>query len=189
MLGERRANQAQLALVLIGISAMSSLALFLYPLLGHMLDLSDRQAGFMIGASIHDVAQALGAGYAFSPEAGETAAIVKLTRVALLAPALAAVAWFFPRDGAKGAGAGIPWFVVGFFLMAGVNSTGFVPAVVTDGAAIGASALLAWAVTATGMRSPMNTLLGHGMRPFAVILASTLVALLLSLGAAFLLGK
>jgi hypothetical protein len=53
--------------------------------------LSDQQAGFLIGASIHDVAQAIGGGYAFSDAAGSQATIVKLTRVALLAPVVALV--------------------------------------------------------------------------------------------------
>src|SRR4051812_1564327 len=78
VLGERRINQAQLTLVLVGISAMSALAMIAYPILCHLLGYDDRQAGFVLGAAIHDVAQSLGAGYAFSPGAGENAAIVKL---------------------------------------------------------------------------------------------------------------
>ena len=89
VLGEKRASQAQLTLVLVAVSAASAVAMSLYPALAHMLDLTDRQAGFLMGASIHDVAQALGAGYSYSPEAGANATVVKLTRVALLAPALA----------------------------------------------------------------------------------------------------
>ena len=104
MLGERRASQAQLTLVLVGISAMSAAAMVLYPLAAHALALSDLRAGFLLGASIHDVAQALGAGYSYSDAAGQIAAIVKLTRVALLAPVLAIVALFLP--GERGAASG-----------------------------------------------------------------------------------
>jgi len=186
LLGERRISQAQLALVLVGVSAMSSFAMFLYPIIAHQAGLGDTAAGFMIGASIHDVAQALGAGYSFSDHAGETAAIVKLTRVAMLAPVLAVVAMFFPRDKAGGAGiAALPWFVVGFFALAAVNSLIAVPASVGHAAQTGASALLACAVTATGIRSPMDSLLRTGVRPLLVILASTLVALMLSAMGAF----
>jgi uncharacterized membrane protein YadS len=76
VLGEKRASQAQLTLVLVAVSAASALAMSLYPALAHMLQLTDRQAGFLMGASIHDVAQALGAGYSYSPEAGATATVV-----------------------------------------------------------------------------------------------------------------
>ncbi len=186
-LGERRVSQAQLALVLVGISAMSSAAMFVYPLLAHQLGFNDNQAGFMLGAAIHDVAQALGAGYSFSDPAGEVAAIVKLTRVALLAPVLAAVAFFFTSEGGKsGRVPVLPWFVIGFFALAGINSIGFIPVPVSHAAQTTATALLACAVAATGIRAPMSALLDSGPRPLLIILISTLVALILSVLAAWL---
>ncbi|WP_375394600.1 YeiH family protein [uncultured Sphingomonas sp.] len=183
-LGERRASQAQLTLVLVGISAMSATAMVLYPLVAHAFGLSDLKAGFLLGASIHDVAQALGAGYSYSKNAGEIAAIVKLTRVALLAPALAVVALFLPRGSGDAKGPGIPWFVVGFFVLAGINSFGIIPAIVASGAERAATGLLAAAVTATAVRSPLSQLLEAGPRPLLVILASTLIAFALALLAA-----
>jgi uncharacterized integral membrane protein (TIGR00698 family) len=188
LLGERKVGQAELALTLVGISALSALAMFLYPIIAHHLGLDDMQAGFMLGAAIHDVAQSLGAGYSFSPGAGQTAAIVKLTRVALLAPAMAVVAWFFRAEGTGAQKTSpLPWFVIGFFALAGLNSTGIVPAVASDWAQRLATGMLACAVTATGMRSPMQSLLGQGARPLLVIGVATLVALALSVGAALVL--
>ena len=185
-LGEKRVGQAQLTLVLVGISAMSAAAMVLYPLLAHALGYTDLQAGFLLGASIHDVAQALGAGYAFSAGAGQIAAIVKLTRVALLAPVLAVVAATLPR-GERGAGVGVPWFVVGFFALAAVNSTGVIPPVVAGTAERVAAALLAAAVTATAIRSPLAQLLETGARPLLAIAGATLTALALAALAAGLL--
>ncbi len=116
-------SQAQLTLVLVTVSAASAVAMSLYPALAHMLHLTDRQAGFLMGASIHDVAQSLGAGYSYSQEAGQTATVVKLTRVALLAPALALVALAYPKDGEKrGARIGVPWFVLGFLALTALHS-------------------------------------------------------------------
>ncbi|MFD1951704.1 YeiH family protein [Sphingomonas arantia] len=185
-LGERRVNQAQLTLVLVGISAASATAMFFYPLIAHQIGLSDRQAGLMLGASIHDVAQAIGAGYSFSDEAGAVATIVKLTRVALLAPVLALIAACFPgADGTK-ARLSVPWFVTGFFVVAALNSVLPVPATVGRSAQVVATAFLACAVAATGIRAPMNALLGTGAKPILVIVAASLVALLLSLAAALL---
>jgi len=186
-LGERRINQAQLTLVLVGISAMSAGAMVLYPIFAHWMMLSDLKAGFMLGASIHDVAQTLGAGYAYSEGAGQIAAIVKLTRVALLAPVLAIVALFLPRDGHRAKGPGVPWFVIGFFVFAGINSLGVVPAIVASGAEKAAGAMLACAVTATAIRSPMRQLLETGPKPLLVIASATLVALALSVIAALVL--
>lgn len=183
-LGERRASQAQLTLVLVGISAMSAAAMVIYPCVAHALGMSDLRAGFTLGAAIHDVAQALGAGYSYSKDAGDIAAIVKLTRVALLAPVLAAVAMFLPRDGGRARAGGVHWFVVGFFLLAGINSLGIIPGKLQHGAEMVAAGLLAAAVTATAIRSPLAQLMEAGARPLVVILMATLVAFGLALTAA-----
>ncbi len=186
-LGERRINQAQLALVLVGISAASAAAMVFYPLLAHKFAFSNEQAGMMLGASIHDVAQAIGAGYAFSPTAGQIATIVKLTRVALLAPTLTLLAVFFPASDGRKTRLTIPWFVTGFFIVATVNSVVPVPSMIGHMAETTATICLACAVAATGIRAPMNALLGTGTRPLVVIVAASLLSLILSLGAAILL--
>ncbi len=189
-LGEKRTTQAQLTLVLVGISAMSASAMMLYPLVAHAFHMSDLKAGFLLGAAIHDVAQALGAGYSYSDGAGGIAAIVKLTRVALLAPVLAVVAMALARWGGGGEaakGPGVPWFVIGFFVLAGINSFGVIPPIVAGGAEKIAAAMLATAVTATAIRSPLAQLLEAGPKPLLVILIATLVAFGLALAAALLL--
>jgi uncharacterized integral membrane protein (TIGR00698 family) len=187
VLGER-VKQAQLALVLVGISAVSSLAMVVYPILAHHLGMGDVAAGFLLGASIHDVAQTLGAGYSFSADAGELAAIVKMSRVALLAPVLIAVSLLFARQGAgKPRTFMPPWFVIGFFAVAALSAFGMVPAEASSAAKGVSAALLAGAVTATGVRSPMQSLVHSGVRPFLAIVAATLVALAASLSFAFLL--
>lgn len=187
-LGERRVSQAQLAMVLVIISASSSLAMFLYPILAHHLHLGDTAAGFMLGAAVHDVAQSLGAGYSYSQGAGDVAAIVKLVRVAMLAPVLALIAFFQPGDGeVQPKGELLPWFVFGFFVLAAVNSTGVIAGSVSSFAQGTATALLACAVTATGIRSPMSSLLKSGLKPVIVVTVATLAALILALLAAELL--
>ncbi len=188
VLGEKRASQAQLTLVLVAVSAASAVAMSLYPALAHVLNLSDRQAGFLMGASIHDVAQALGAGYSYSPEAGATATVVKLTRVALLAPALAVVAWVYPDDGAsERSGVGVPWFVLAFLGLCAIHSFVTLPQPLLDVAKPGATALLLLAVTATGIRSPMNLLLEQGWRASMPVIVATVISFVLALGAAILL--
>jgi uncharacterized integral membrane protein (TIGR00698 family) len=188
LLGEKRASQAQLTLVLVSVSAASALAMSLYPVLAEVLHLNDRQAGFLIGASIHDVAQALGAGYSFSEEAGETAAIVKLTRVTLLAPTLAILSLMLPKEPGTSAGRlHIPWFVVGFLALAGVNSLFPLPTQIAQIAAKGTSALLLLAVVATGIRSPMNLLMQQGWRSSMPVVAATCVSFVLALAAAIIL--
>ena len=188
VLGERRIDRAQLSLVLVGISAMSAAAMFAYPLLAHQIGLSDAAAGFVFGASIHDVAQSLGAGFSYSAGAGETATVVKLSRVALLAPALAVVALFLGREpGSARRRIEIPWFVIAFFALAALTSLVAIPPAITEAASSAASWLLAAAVAATGIKAPLGELLRSGPRPIFVIAIATLAALLLALIAATLL--
>lgn len=176
LLGERRISQPQLAMVLVGISAMSSLAMLLYPAFAHMVGFGDVQAGFLIGAATHDVAQAIGAGYSYSQHAGETATIVKLVRVALLAPALAIVGLAMVQKPHAVSAPLIPWFVVGFFGLAAANSSGVVPIMIAGWCQNLAAALLAGAVAATGIRSPLQSLLGIGVKPWVLIGTSSLIA-------------
>src|SRR5690606_577047 len=97
------------------------------------------------------------------------------------APALAIVALYLPREkGGGGMGAVLPWFVIGFFIVAAVNSLLPVPAVVTTWGGEAATALLAAAVAATGIRSPMHELLRQGARPLLVIAACSILLLLLA---------
>ena len=152
------------------------------------LGLTDAQAGFLIGASIHDVAQAIGGGFSFSQPAGEVATIVKLTRVALLAPMLMLVALWLGRSG-EGDGAGriplrLPWFILGFLSIAALNSLIAIPKQAQDAAATGAQALLLLAIVATAMKARLHLLLDQGWRSFAPIIVATLTSFLLSLAAA-----
>ncbi len=187
-LGERRVPQHSLTLVLVGISTASSIAMVVYPGIGQLVGLTEAQAGFFLGASVHDVAQTVGAGYSWSPAAGDTAIVVKLARVALLAPVLAGIALLFPAgaDAKRGKVALVPWFVAGFFIVAGVNSTGVVPAAIAGAAADIATWLLAVAVAATAIRSPLGEILKAGPKPLLVVGLASLASLLLALGYALL---
>ena len=81
----------------------------------------------------------------------------------------------------------MPWFVIGFFVLAGINSFGVIPPIVAGSAEKIAAAMLATAVTATAIRSPLAQLLEAGPKPLLVILIATLVAFGLALAAALLL--
>ncbi|WP_241241856.1 YeiH family protein [Sphingobium algorifonticola] len=191
LIGEKRIDQARFTIVLVGISVASALAMSFYPPIAEFLGLNDRQAGFLIGASIHDVAQAIGGGFSFSRPAGEVATIVKLTRVTLLAPVLAIVAIVLRSRGVAAEGTKsriqIPWFVLGFLALVGINTALPLPAPIIDASHTLSKALLLVSVTATAMKSQMAMLLTQGWRSFAPVIAATLMAFALSLGAALIL--
>ncbi|MEP2990539.1 MAG: putative sulfate exporter family transporter [Parasphingorhabdus sp.] len=193
LIGERKVNQSQFTIVLLGITIASAFAMTFYPTIASYLGLNDQQAGFLIGASIHDVAQSIGGGFSFSTEAGEVATIVKLSRVTLLAPVLILIALALgsrkEADGDSknkiGLRNSIPWFVVGFLLLAGVNSYHPFPEQLSELTDRFARMLLLMAVIAAAVKSNMSGLLSHGWRSFGPVIATTLVSFVLALLAAY----
>jgi uncharacterized integral membrane protein (TIGR00698 family) len=179
-LGAQRVSQAQLSLVIVVVSVMSSFAMVVYPLAAHHFHLGDRSAGFIMGASIHDVAQALGAGYSYSQAAGDTAAIIKLGRVSLLVPLLALVSIAFPQSHGHRKAFPLPWFVCGFMVVVACNSAGLLPHAVVEAANKLATVLLACAVTASGIRSPLGAVAGSGLRVSVPVIVSSLAAFVLA---------
>ncbi len=187
VIGKDRLSQAQFALTLVGVSLASAMAMSVYPVLAAEFALNHQQAGFLIGASIHDVAQAIGGGYAFSDAAGSYATIVKLARVALLAPVVALVTLAI---GPAGEAAGqpvwkrlaLPWFITAFLATVALNSMVSVPQPVSHAALVGSKALLLLAVTATAMRSRMDLLMEMGWRATVPVLGATVVSFATALG-------
>ena len=92
-----KGKEADVAFVVVAVNALSTVAMVLYPLICTGLGFDDQATGIMLGATIHDVAQVVGAGYAVSEPVGNTAVIVKLFRVFLLLPVVLAIGWFFAR--------------------------------------------------------------------------------------------
>lgn len=180
LIGRERLDQSRFTLTLVGISLASAIAMSFYPLIAAQLHFSDAQAGFLIGASIHDVAQALGGGYSFSEKAGEVATIVKLTRVALLAPVVMLIGILIGSpDGSKQSPWSrfkLPWFVLGFFALMAVNSLFAMPQWLDNYGLIVSKAMLLFAVTATAMRSRLEMLLGHGWQSVVPVAMATLVS-------------
>jgi uncharacterized integral membrane protein (TIGR00698 family) len=181
VLGPKRVSQAQFALTLVVVSLASALAMSFYPPLAQALGLDDRQAGFLIGASIHDVAQAIGGGYAYSDVAGSYATIVKLSRVALLAPVVTVVSLYFADEDTKGRHwirkLALPWFIVLFLAVVVLNSLVAVPAPVAHVCLTLSKALLLLAVTATAMRSRLDLVMQMGWRAAMPTVAATLASL------------
>lgn len=176
----KRVSDAHFAVTLAGISLASAVAMSVYPVIGRELGLGDREAGFLIGATIHDVAQAIGGGYAFSDEAGRYATIVKLTRVALLGPAVLLVGLLLKgRNGSsdKGPRYALPGFLLAFVVVAVLGSWLPVPDDLRSGALTASKALLVISVTATAMRTRLNMLGQIGFGGVAPVLAATLASL------------
>lgn len=180
LIGRKRLDHEYFTLTLVGVALASAIAMSTYPLIADALHFTDRQAGFLMGAAVHDVAQALGGGFSYSQEAGEVATIVKLSRVALLAPivALIGIAIGSADDQPKSFAQKLklPWFILGFFGLVALNSLVAMPDAVQQYGLIISKALLLFAVTATAMRSRLEALLDHGWQALLPVILATLMA-------------
>jgi len=170
----------------IGVSALSTLAMLAYPVLTHAAGLDARAAGIFIGATIHDVAQVVGAGYSLSPQSGDVATLVKLMRVGLLVPVIVFAVLYARRSAGGAAGPRpplLPGFVLAFVLLMALNSSGWLPA----GAAQAGGELSRWcllvAIAGIGMKTQLKELATVGLKPVLLMVGETLflAALVLAL--------
>ena len=163
-------------LTVVSITALSTLAMILYPVFATSIGLDHKQAGVFVGGTIHDVAQVVGAGYTISNETGDIATYVKLLRVAMLLPAVFAISFLIARSGGHGEGARatLPAFLVGFAVVVVLNSFGLLPQVVIDLANGVSRWCLVAAIAALGMKTSFKALFAVGWRPVGLMVAETL---------------
>lgn len=174
--GERRDS----ALALGVITLLGTVGIVLYPLLAHTLRMPEFAYGVWAGASLHEMAQVVAAGFGVSDEAARVATVVKLARISLLAPVVLYLGWSL-RHRHQAAGqakvAPVPWFLVLFVLFAGLNSTGIVPARWLDLIRRADLWLLCVGMAGVGLQTGFSDLRSAGLRP---ILAGALQWLFLA---------
>jgi uncharacterized integral membrane protein (TIGR00698 family) len=168
----------------IGVSALSTLAMIAYPMVVKALHLDAVQAGVFLGGTIHDVAQVVGAGYGMSQETGDTATVVKLMRVAMLLPVILC-AVLITRARVAGQGGKLPpllpWFAVAFVVLAAINSLGWVAQGLQDTGGELSRWCLIVAISALGMKTQLKELAAVGFKPIVLMVGETLFLVLLVL--------
>ena len=171
ILPKRAEAERDLVFTVISVTLLSTVAMILYPILASALGLSEHDTGLFLGATIHDVAQVVGAGFSVSEETGELATLVKLLRVTLLAPVVLIGSILLRSSVPKGAKRPplLPSFVVVFLILAALNSFQLVPAAITAPAAKLSSAALVTAVAAVGMKTSLAQLREVGASSTAMI--------------------
>jgi len=130
-----RAAPHKSAVAVATVVLFGTLSMFLYPVLYHAgwLSLDTQALGIYIGGTVHEVAQVVGAASNIDPATTEVATIVKMTRVALLVPVLLVLGLWLRSSAARAepgqakARLPIPWFAVGFLVLAIVNSLAILP--------------------------------------------------------------
>ncbi|PMR67564.1 YeiH family protein [Halomonas heilongjiangensis] len=178
-------SERQTILTVVGVTTLSTLAMITYPLIVGVLGLSDKEAGIFLGATIHDVAQVVGAGYLISESTGDVSTFVKLLRVAMLVPVVLAFMFLFRHARREEGGSKkvpmLPGFLVAFVLLVIVNSLGFVPPMVAEGLTDLSRWCLVTAIAALGIKTSFQKLAVVGWKPVILMAAETLFLLLLVL--------
>jgi len=170
------ADEKDCAYAIAVVSVLGTVSMFALPLMQVVLSLPETLYGVWAGASIHSVGQAVGAGFAVGSEAGSTASLIKLTRVIYLAPVAIGLSFLAARwnrtsgktDSASaksGARPGIPWFVIGFVIVIGINSLGVVPGPATEALIQLDTVLLAMAMAAMGLEIRVDEMRNVGLTP------------------------
>ncbi|MFC4260855.1 YeiH family protein [Marinobacter lacisalsi] len=153
--------------VVVGVTGLGTLSMLLLPPLFTGLGFSELHTGLLLGASIHDVAQAAGAGYLVSDNAGDIATLTKLLRVALLAPLILLLGALL-NDRSSGP-ADHPWFLLGFVALFALNSLGWLPEELRQLLVTASGACLLVVMAALGMRTSLGAIIAQGWRPMALL--------------------
>ncbi|MDF2866649.1 MAG: hypothetical protein K0S11_119 [Gammaproteobacteria bacterium] len=161
-----KASIAVASVVLFGTAAM-----FLYPFIQHLgiLGFNDTQYGIYAGATVHEVAQVLVAGAQISSQTADTAVIVKMTRVMMLAPLLLGLGIYFARANQTGQkvkfSKTIPWFAVVFIAVVGFNSLNLLPVSAINALNQLDTLLLTLAMAALGIETNFSKIKQVGLKP------------------------
>lgn len=181
-----RGRPEQVAVAVATVVVFGTLALFLYPVLYTLaqgvpqLAGSPQQFGIYIGSTVHEVAQVVAAGASVDGAAQDSAVIVKMVRVMLLAPFLIVLsAWLLkhPQPGTSSADLAsrrritVPWFAVGFLLVVILNSVLRLPPGAIAAATAADNFILAMAMGALGLTTRVSAIRRTGAKPLWLALA------------------
>ncbi|QNB46563.1 putative sulfate exporter family transporter [Thermanaerosceptrum fracticalcis] len=183
------------------ITVFGVIAVFLYPILGKLLLLSDMQFGTWAGVAVNDTSQVVAAGFAYSEAAGKIATVVKLTRTVLLAPLVLILGIIYTKKQDIGTKDKVnyikifPWFVVGFIAMAVLRTIGdtlfaaqsFWPVLLEQSKEL-SKFLIVMAMSGVGLLTNFEQMKKVGLKPFITGLIASLIMAVFSLSMIYALG-
>lgn len=172
----------------VAVTTLSTVAMIVYPVIASILGMTDEVAGIFLGATIHDVAQVVGAGYSVSEEAGDVAAVFKLFRVALLVPVVLAFMLLFRSQNKGGKLPAFPIFIIGFCCCVLINSVNILPQMLVDQLVVLSRWCLVTGIVALGVKTSLDMLGTIGFTALALIFTETVFLALWMLGGLYMFG-
>jgi len=171
-------SERNLIFTVLSVTVLSTVAMILYPIIVQSFGLDHRATGVFLGGTIHDVAQVVGAGFSVSEQTGDTATLVKLIRVTMLAPVVLFFALAIRSAGLEQVAGSkrpplVPAFVLAFLGFATLNSVGAVPAIVAETLSQVSRWALLVAIAAVGMKTSLRSVREVGGPAVVLIVAET----------------
>ena len=165
--------------IVVCVTALSTFAMITYPILFTVADFNDIEIGILIGSTIHDVAQVVGAGYAVSNEAGDVATFIKLLRISMLPIIVILIAVLLKGDDESRtiSSKAFPWFALGFALCLVVNSSGYIPLIITGFLANVSQWFLGFAIAGLGVSTSLKSMMELGGRSILLMVLQTIALL------------
>lgn len=171
-----RARGSDVAYAVTTIFVFNIAAVLSFPAIGHLLGLSQHAFGLFAGTAVNDTSSVVAAATSYGATAANYAVVVKLTRTLMIIPVTLALGALTQRRVAAPASAGragvarqltrlVPWFLVGFLLLAAANSAALIPAAVRVDLASVSTFLITTALVAIGMRIDPAAIRRAGTRP------------------------
>lgn len=190
VLPSHKDHERNTILTVASVTALSTIAMVVYPVFVTYLHYDHATAGVFLGATIHDVAQVVGAGYMISDQTGEISTVVKLMRVACLVPVVITISLLTHRrrDPEAVNAPLLPYFLVAFVALVFVNSMGWVPVPVHDAMTPVSSWCLLTAVAALGVKTSLKALTEVGPAPVGVMVLQTVLLAVFVIGGITLIG-
>ena len=187
-----RDGDESVAYALATVTLFGTIAMFSYPLIGAALHMPTEVYGLWSGASVHEVAQVVAAGFARGQAEGEFATVAKLARVLMLAPLVIGMGLWAARQTQGGSRTGsppIPWFVFGFLALVLLSDTGWIDPQLRRYANLATQILLTFALAAVGLETDVRRLIAQGWQPLLLGALATVYIALSTLLLALLWGR
>ncbi len=187
-----RDGDESVAYALATVTLFGTIAMFSYPLIGAALHMPTEVYGLWSGASVHEVAQVVAAGFARGQAEGEFATVAKLARVLMLAPLVIGMGLWAARQTQGGSRTGsppIPWFVFGFLALVLLGDTGWIDPQLRRYANPATQILLTFALAAVGLETDIRRLIAQGWQPLLLGALATVYIALSTLLLALLWGR
>jgi uncharacterized integral membrane protein (TIGR00698 family) len=185
-----KAKEEEMSYAIGTITLWGLVAIILYPKIAQAMGVGDIAFGVFAGTAIHATPQVVGAGFIFSDLAGKTATAVKLVRNCFMAPLAFLIAAWFTRTTLEEAkkekktvnwAKAFPWFLFGYFIMAGLNTAGYFSKAGVEGLTWLGRFLIIISMAGIGLNTVFRAFKSVGLKPLVVGLLGALVVAVCSI--------